>query len=131
MKTNRFGAQLKRAHSAEPDTSGATSAAIAKAEGTDSSDEGPAVPPPWTFGDARSGPGPSSQSLSKSLPESAAVGSPMKKHRPSINFPSDGIPSTLSSGVTTNVDDILARAAVADAPGIQQSGAKADQDEEL
>lgn len=66
--------------------------------------------------------GPSSQSLDKSLPDASAVGSPMKKHRPSINFPEQ-------DGQSSAMDVILANTGTGDKKGPTLPGVKTEEEE--
>lgn len=71
---------------------------------------------------AQSDAGPPPQSLDTGLPDASAVGSPMKKHRPSINLPEqDGPPSAM--------DAILSTTGAGDGKGSSLPSVKVEEEE--
>jgi hypothetical protein len=119
---------LKRAHSAEPDataTNATTASTGTLSRGNDiiAADPGTASTPDSTS---------ASNAFSTSLPADSVVGSPLKKHRPSINITGDALqlslPGSLGAGIDEGNEKLPAKEVTSPSNTKQTGG---DDDEEL
>ncbi len=124
------GLQLKRQHSVEPESAGASGASR---KSPSAGPLGGELTPPEIKG-AQPIPGASTTLFGKSFPDDAIVGSPLKKHRPSVTEGADGDQGTRASSFPPALGDVLAKAEAAQQQQQKQTTPtvkEEDEDEEL